>query len=170
MANGDLTKIVIIDNVKYLPSRKQYVPDVNYYNNWLAEQNLEVHFVSKEEFDHIKLMCSDRFYVNQYGVKLMWPEDFLKKQHLLVTDHTNVLDSVLAMAEDMKSIIASRRDLVPLQHGVNFEDNKVIEDFYLTMKDHIFSIETMNVLNRNRVLSYKERLNLRVIENIGVGY
>lgn len=161
---------IIVDNVDYDSQRKQYIMTTTYIQDWLKEQGLEARFIGKEEFDLIRFICSDRFYNYQFGEERMYPEDFAKKQHLLITDSQNVLDSLACMREDMKSIIASRRDLVDIEHGVNFDEGKVIEDFYETIKKQVFSPQTMRVMNRNRVLAYKERLNLRVIANLGVGF
>lgn len=162
--------IVIVDKVDYDSQRKQYIMTTNYIQEWLKEQDIEVNFIGKKEFDQIRFICSDRFYNYQYGKERMYPEDFAKKQHLLITNHTNVLDSLACMREDMKSIIASRRDLVDIEHGINFDEGKVIEDFYETIKKNPFSPQTFYVMNRNRFLMFKERLNLRVITNLGVGF
>lgn len=163
----EFNNTVIVDDFEYDPQRKQYILGIDTVQNWLKEEGLESLFT---EMDQIRYVCSDRFYNYQYSTALMWPEDFAKKEYLLITVDQNVLDSRRAMLEDMKAIINNRSDLVELQHGVDFENHKLVEGFEEKMRKRPFSEPVYRVLNRNPLLSQKERRNLLVITDLGVGY
>ena len=47
---------------------------------------------------------------------------------------------------------------------------KLIEDFDENLEKYQFSLDTRRIFNKNRILKYRERLNLLVIDDLGVGY
>lgn len=157
-----------VDGLRYDESSKRYVPTIKYVNNVL-NVNLSTLFTSESNAKDICNRCSRQFYNYVYDQKT-WPEDYLKKQYIILTDEQIVRVSRDVMVSHIESTILTRRDLLLLEHGVDFDAGKLIDDYEEHMENYRFSTDTRSIFNRSRELSYKERLTSRVIDDLGVGY
>lgn len=157
-----------VDGLIYSEKDKRYTPTISYINTRL---NINMATLYKghnkqssttnahEMLDRI----SRQFYNYIYDV-LTWSEDFDKKQYIILTNEDVVRLSRDIMVSHMESIVLTRRDLLALEHGVDLDGNKLIEDFDKNMEMYQFSLDTRRMFNQNRIFKYRERLNLRDID------
>lgn len=159
-----------IDGLKYNEKQRRFILTVSYVDTALHIK-LATHYTSQANAEEIIDRVSRQFYNNIYDEKT-WPEDFAKKQYLILTTEEIVRLSRDIMLSHMESVILTRRDLLVLEHGVDLDGNKMIDDFDKNMAAYQFSVDTRRIFNQNRVLKYKERLNNKYIDPalIGVGY
>lgn len=166
-----------VEGLIYDEKAKRYIVTPSYVLDKINE-NLSTKYkgATKESGDRnakeICDRCSRQFYNFMYGEQRMWPEDFNKKQYLLLTDENTVKVSRDIMLSHIESTVLTRRDLLILEHGVDLDGSKLIEDFDTNMDKYRFSTDTREIFNQDRNLRYKERLTNRDIEPslIGVGY
>jgi hypothetical protein len=161
-------RTVFDDDLEYDQKNRRYKLKLKYIQDQLNEPGLETLF-GEGGMGLIINRVSRRYYDYIYKEKT-YPEDFFKKEYLLITNENLVEVTKEFMLRDMESIIQSRRDMVALDHGVDMDNHKVVEDFDKWLENHRFAPETLEILNRNRYTRYKERLNLLVVENIREGY
>ena len=174
IVNAILTNI---KGLKYKNDEKRYVLDDQYVNSAL---NITLETIykgktvqsGKKNAKEILDRISRQFYNYEYGNEKMWPEDYLKKQYLLLTVEDTVRVTRDIMISHLESVVLTRRDLLLLEHGVDLDGMKLIEDFDKNMEKYRFSTDTRDIFNRDRTLRYKERLTNRDIDPslIGAGY
>jgi hypothetical protein len=82
----------------------------------------------------------------------------------MVTDEDVVCISREIMLHHLESTVLTRRDLLIMEHGVDLDEAKLIEDFDQNMEKYRFSVDTRDLFNQHKRLRYKERLNLHYID------
>lgn len=158
-----------VDGLIYNEKKKRYIVTPSYVLT-MVNENLNVKYKGptkesgRKNAEEICDRCSRQFYNYEYGNQRMWPEDFDKKQYLLLTDENTVKVSRDIMLSHIESTILTRRDLLILEHGVDLDGSKLIEDFDQHMDKYRFSTDTREIFNQDRNLKYKERLTNRDIE------
>jgi hypothetical protein len=157
-----------VDGLIYIKDEKRYVIKPEFVKQAINE-DLAVIYKTNANAKQICSMCSRQFYNHVYN-KLTWPEDFFKKQYIILTDEHNVRVSRDIMLSHIEATILTRRDLLVLEHGVDFDAGKIIDDYEEHMEQYRFSVDTRSIFNRSRDLSYRERLTNRKIDDLGVGY
>jgi hypothetical protein len=164
------SKVVTINGFKYEKEKRRYVLVDEYASNVLNIK-LDDRFGNNNNTKEILDRVSRQFYNYIYDEKT-WAEDISKKEYLILTTPEVVKISRDIMISHLESTILTRRDLLVLEHGIDFDSNKLIEDFDLNIEKYQFSADTRRIFNKHRLLKYKERLTtLNVDESvIGVGY
>lgn len=167
---GELTKVINLEGLKYSEKSRRYVLDVEYASN-VIEEELTLLYNGEANVKALLDRISRQFYNYVYDKKT-WPEDFDKKQYLILTDSDIVRLSRDIMISHLESVVLTRRDLLVLEHGIDLDGNKLIEDFDKNMEEYQFAVDTMRMFNQHRILRYKERLNNKDIDPsaIRVGY
>ena len=150
-----------VDGLAYNKSARRFRVTASYILSNLNVNLTTLYGGTKNAFEILDRV-SRQFYNNVYDEKT-WPEDFEKKQYIILTDEDIVKLSRDIMTSHMESVVLTRRDLLALEHGIDLDGNKLIEDFDKNMELYQFSLDTRRMFNQNRVLRYKERLNLRDI-------
>ena len=163
-----------VDGLIYDEKKKRYIPTISYINTVLNVNMATLYkghnkqsstTNAKEILDRI----SRQFYNYIYDEKT-WPEDFDKKEYLILTNESVVKLGRDIMVSHMESVILTRRDLLALEHGVDLDGNKLIEDFDKNMELYQFSLDTRRMFNQHRIFKYRERLNLKDIDPSVIRY
>ena len=158
-----------VEGLIYKEKERRYVVTPSYVQTMINE-NLNVKYKGatkesgRKNAEEICDRVSRQFYNFMYGKERMWPEDFDKKQYLLLTVENTVRVSRDVMLSHIESTVLTRRDLLILEHGVDLDGAKLIEDFDQNMEKYRFSTDTRDIFNQDRVLMYKERLTNRDID------
>jgi len=153
--------LVNVPGLAYNDKQRRFIVTKSYILSHL-NVNLATLYGGTKNEKEILDRVSRQFYNYVYDEKT-WPEDFEKKQYIILTDEDIVRLSRDIMVSHMESVVLTRRDLLVLEHGIDLDGNKLIEDFDKNMELYQFSLDTRRMFNQNRTLRYKERLNLRVI-------
>jgi hypothetical protein len=164
---SELTNVVECEGMIYVPESRTYKLDVDYASTRLNEKlNLKYGNgdTGKANAEEILDRVMRQYYIYSYGNEKMYPEDKLKKEYYMVTDEDVVCISREIMLHHLESTVLTRRDLLIMEHGVDLDEAKLIEDFDQNMEKYRFSVDTRDLFNQHKRLRYKERLNLHYID------
>jgi len=166
----DTSKVATVDGLDYDEKLRIFRLNLSYTKNRLNE-DLVALYGSTPNAMEILTRVSRQFYNYVYDKKT-YPEDFDKKQYLLITDENVARVSREIMFSHLESTVLTRRDLLLLEAGVDLDGAKLIEDYDTHLDEYRFAVDTMSIFNQHRVLRYKERMNLKEITSsmIRVGY
>lgn len=159
----DTSKVAFIDGIIYDSSLRLPHLDPSYVKNKLNEDIEDLYGSKENALEILKRVA--RQVMNYIYDKKTYPEDFDKKQYLIITNENvmRVLRDI--MFSHLEATVLTRRDLLLLETGIDLDGAQLIEDYDHHLDMYRFSVDTMSIFNQHRLLRYKERLNYTNIPN-----
>lgn len=165
----ELTAIVQDDDLYYDEKYKRYGVNNNFINTTL-NVNMNNRYRGEKFAEAILDRCSRQIYAAVYANNT-YPEDRDRKEYLLTTDVKLVNLLKLIIRSHVETTIFTRRDILIMEHGVDLDGQKLIDDFDENMEKYEFSLPTRQIMKQNGFFAYRERIDQDIPnEVLGVGY
>lgn len=167
---SNIKYITDVDGITYDRRKQMYILDRNYFDATL-NTTLDDIFGDEKETE-AELYSLSRSFDNYIFGRLCYPEDYEKKKYLVITSKRLVTILRDAMVSCLEAFITTGRRQMIKETGINFEESKLINNFYEMLRSHKYDEETMQILERDNLFSYKDRLDHVYVDEslIGVGY